>query len=195
MLSTRMSHDNMNKVMNNEYLREIIKDYTKDVFAETFKNTLKGVYFDEMHDDGDYISSYMFTRELLEQLRCGMKASYTHGYLYHYGGEGSAWGNMYDKLVEAYNNTTTKFEMISVSKDEPFEWTPEDGKIWLNTNFEHLCEMYEETQDKSEEPYYESQPDYWGDLSIFIHCRTEEERRDAICWLEEFISVAENLAN
>jgi hypothetical protein len=84
--------------------------------------------------------------------------------------------------------------MIAASKDDPFEWEPEMGKEWLNANFESLCDMYEETQNKSEKPYYARQPDYWGDLSIFIECKSPEEHREAICWLEEFISTGEKLA-
>lgn len=187
----------MVSVMTNDTLRGMIKEYSKPVFTDKFYKILENVHYDEIYDDGEYVSPNMFASELLEQLKENrqMKASFTHGYMSHYGGEGSAWGNAYDKICEAYLATDTKFSMKSVTDDGFFEWTPETGREWLADNFDHYCEVSEEVDEyeNNEKKYYESPPDYWGNLTIEITCESEEERRDAICWLEEYLEVGHKL--
>lgn len=179
----------ISQVMNTPELFKLVKAYLNPVYEDIFLTVLSDVCYSELYDDGEYISSSMFVDELLEELKMGKTdVKITHGYMYHYGGEGSAWGNAYDKLNEAREKTDKKiFTINCFTRDEPFDWTPALGIKWMYKYFYHYCEMINESNSSESDEFTE--PNYWGNLTIQISVKTEAERRDAICWLEEYQKV------
>jgi hypothetical protein len=175
-----------------ESLFEKIYELSKPVFEDKFKKLIEDVHYDEMYDDAEYISPNMFVLEILQKLKSGAEtANAKHGYMYHYGGDGSAWGNAFDLLRDAYRITKPAFEMKFYSTDEPFRWNLEKGAKWLQENcetyYEHMLEIA--SIDSVEKDFAEDEPDYWGDLEVEIVVKSQKERVEAICWIEEYMAV------
>lgn len=185
-------------VLSNDDLFNKIYEYSKPVFEDKFTPLLKDANFDDLYDDYEYLQQTMFVEKLLEQLKENRNvANAKHGYMYHYGGDGSAWGNAFDILKDAYRITTPSFQMKFYSTDEPFEWTIDSGKRWLQDNFEkyynNMLEIASIDSTVSENDIADESPDFWGDLEIEITITNHKERIEAICWLEEYIKVADRI--
>lgn len=187
-------------VMHMPELFKRVQAYAKPVYEEIFTPIVKNLYYDEMYDDGDYISPTMFVDELEEGLKRGDECvRVTHGYFHHYGGEGSSWENAFDALVEANQKSTNKwFTMRCIAEDEPFQWNEESGKEWMRINFENYCDHMEEVRSidscVSLSDIYQ-EPDYWGNLTVEITVKNDKERSDALCWLREFQTVGTRFAD
>lgn len=169
---------------------EILKDkYYDDVY---YYSEYSKEYRLMTYNEYEYISPNMFSNKLLKQLKSGLKATYTHGFLFL--DEGSAWEYMYNWLKKVYSFTKPKFEM-TFERMQPFKWAVWEGQEWIRNNFKKIYHSLEEYNSDEFYDYMFFAPTRWGDLTISIHCKTEEERLDAICWLKQFMATANKIIN
>ena len=110
------------------------------VHARIFLGTLRDMQWDDACDDG-HVSSGMFVSDLLHQLQdrgCAL-ASSTEAFYSYYGGEGSAAGQVFDALEEAYRETKSAISgwALHFATGKPgFDWTSKDDEAQALAWFE-----------------------------------------------------------
>lgn len=167
-------------------------------WGEQMKKVMDEYFWDETYDDGERISTSVIAGPLLEQLRKGSKkVKVAVPYGSFYGGEGSGNGNSIDMFRECLEATKHSF---TVSETER-EMTDEEYRSlsyyeYLEMNKEDMMEEKLAARDEDDDddvsiglntpPF-----DYHGTVVFTLTAKDDNERKEAIEWLEMYDKRAE----